>query len=130
MDGVSSRAKLSTVSASSNHSGRFNSVLAETAKISIMINGANFSVFPEIIKDREGFFLSGLFAVIAVKKLQADGFAGAAADAGTAFDAGTFINHSFVVRDGDGTNGAAVNASTATGAGIFINFSGHFSFSF
>ena len=64
------------------------------------------------------------------KKLQADGFAGAAADASTAFNAGTFINHSFVVRDGDGTNGAAVNASTATGAGIFINFSGHFSFSF
>jgi hypothetical protein len=91
---------------------------------------ANFSSFPEITKDRQGFFLSGLLAVIAVKKLQADGFAGAAADAGTAFNAGTFIDHSFVVRDGDGTNGAAVNASTATGAGIFINFSGHFSFSF
>ena len=98
--------------------------------MSIKISGANFSAFPEITKDRKGIFLSGLFAVIAVKKLQADGFAGAAADAGTAFDAGTFINHSFVVRDGDGTNGAAVNASTATGASIFINFSGHFSFSF
>ena len=97
------------------------------AKHIIIAGSANFSIFPEITKDRKGFFLSGLFAVIAVKKLQADGFAGATADAGTAFDASTFINHSFVVRDGDGTNGAAVNASTATGAGIFINFSGHFS---
>jgi hypothetical protein len=61
--------------------------------------------------------------------LERDRFAGAFADASTAFNAVCFFDFSLTIDHFDGSDGASTHASFATAASIFINFSCHFSFS-
>jgi hypothetical protein len=68
---------------------------------------------------------SGFLAI----SLERDRFAGAFADASTAFDAVCFFDFSLTVDHFDGSDGAGTHASFATAASIFIDFCCHFSFS-
>ena len=73
--------------------------------------------------------MSRVFSGSTVKELQRDRAAGAFADAGTAFDALVFSDHSDAVNDFNRFDGAGCHADAATGAGGVVNFSSHFYFS-
>ena len=73
-------------------------------------------------------FVTTHFLRFSCKKLQADCFAGAFADASTAFDAFFFIDLGDAVHDFDCFDRAGSDADAATGALAVVNFSSHFQF--
>ena len=70
-----------------------------------------------------------VFSCGSLYKLQRDRFAGAFADAGTAFDAFFFIDLGDAVDDFNRFDRTRRNAHAATGALAVVNFSSHFNFS-